>query len=140
MAFKLQEEYNLLEENTPSEELEMQQEDLPAEYVDRTFVVAELCKMAVNLDYSDEIGRRKMFQLAREPCYVFHLKCGLLTQLLFAGEMISQRTLPSSIMPLCLDILYKISDSERDLIRVIVDVVTELRVGPSDVGPHGHPS
>ncbi|KAJ9103123.1 hypothetical protein QFC21_002545 [Naganishia friedmannii] len=115
MAFKLQEEYNLLVENTPSEELlELQQEeeDLPAEYVDKTFVVAELCKMAVNLDYSDEIGRRKMFQLAR--------------------EMISQRTLPSTIMPLCLDILYKISDSERDLIRVIVDVVTELRVGPSD--------
>ncbi|KAJ9118074.1 hypothetical protein QFC24_006346 [Naganishia onofrii] len=117
MAFKLQEEYNLLEETTPAEELDSQQqeedgEDLPAEYVERTFVVAELCKMAVNLDYSDEIGRRKMFQLAR--------------------EMISQRTLPSTIMPLCLDILYKISDSERDLIRVIVDVVTELRVGPSD--------
>ncbi|KAJ9110074.1 hypothetical protein QFC19_001745 [Naganishia cerealis] len=116
MAFKLQEEYNLLEEITPSDELEMQQEDLPAEYVDRTFVVSELCKMAVNLDYSDEIGRRKMFQLAR--------------------EMISQRTLPATIMPLCLDVLYKISDSERDLIRVIVDVVTELRVGPSDERDH----
>lgn len=72
MAFKLQEEYNLLEETTPAEELDSQQqddeEDLPAEYVERTFVVAELCKMAVNLDYSDEIGRRKMFQLARESC------------------------------------------------------------------------
>lgn len=47
--------------------------------------------------------------------------------------MISQRTLPETIIPLCLDVLYKISDSERDLIRVIVDVVTELRVGPGDV-------
>ncbi|KAI5451535.1 chromosome condensation complex Condensin, subunit G [Naganishia albida] len=111
MAFKLQEEYNLLEELTPADEID-QDEPLPVEYVERTFVVAELCKMAVNLDYSDEIGRRKMFQLAR--------------------EMISQRTLPETIIPLCLDVLYKISDSERDLIRVIVDVVTELRVGPGD--------
>lgn len=46
--------------------------------------------------------------------------------------MISQRSLPESIIPLCLDVLYKISDSEKDLIRVIVDVVTELRVGPGD--------
>lgn len=67
MAFKLQEEYNLLEELTPADEID-QDEPLPVEYVERTFVVAELCKMAVNLDYSDEIGRRKMFQLARE-CY-----------------------------------------------------------------------
>lgn len=46
--------------------------------------------------------------------------------------MISQRSLPENIIPLCLDVLYKISDSEKDLIRVIVDVVTELRVGPGD--------
>lgn len=66
-------------------------------------------------------------QTAVEISDVVHVLC------LCPGEMISQRTLPSTIMPLCLDILYKISDSERDLIRVIVDVVTELRVGPSDV-------
>jgi condensin complex subunit 3 len=68
MAFKLQEEYNLLEELTPADEID-QDEPLPVEYVERTFVVAELCKMAVNLDYSDEIGRRKMFQLARKCCF-----------------------------------------------------------------------
>lgn len=64
MAFKLQEEYNLLEEHTPPEEFDAE-DALPVEYVEKSFVVAELCKMAVNLDYSDEIGRRKMFQLAR---------------------------------------------------------------------------
>jgi condensin complex subunit 3 len=64
MAFKLQEEYNLLEEHTPPEEFDSE-DALPIEYVEKSFVVAELCKMAVNLDYSDEIGRRKMFQLAR---------------------------------------------------------------------------
>lgn len=44
-----------------------------------------------------------------------------------AGEMISQANLPESLIPACLDVLSKISDGERDLIRVIVDVVTELR-------------
>lgn len=34
--------------------------------MERTFIVGELLKLAVNLDYADEIGRRKMFQLASE--------------------------------------------------------------------------
>jgi condensin complex subunit 3 len=33
---------------------------------DKEFVIAELLKFAVHLDYSDEIGRRKMYQLVRE--------------------------------------------------------------------------
>ena len=33
---------------------------------DKEFVIAEYLKLAVHLDYSDEIGRRKMFQLVRE--------------------------------------------------------------------------
>jgi len=32
----------------------------------KELVMAELLKLAVNLDYSDEIGRRGMFQLVRE--------------------------------------------------------------------------
>lgn len=44
-----------------------------------------------------------------------------------SGEMLSQANLPESLIPACLDVLSKISDGERDLIRVIVDVVTELR-------------
>ena len=34
--------------------------------IDKECVIAELLKLAVHLDYSDEIGRRKMFQLVRE--------------------------------------------------------------------------
>jgi hypothetical protein len=45
----------------------------------------------------------------------------------YAGEMISHRNLPQSLIAPCLDVLSKISTSERDLIRIIVDVVTELR-------------
>ena len=46
--------------------------------------------------------------------------------------MISQANLPESLIPKCMDILCKIANSERDLIRVVVDVVSELREGEGD--------
>jgi hypothetical protein len=46
--------------------------------------------------------------------------------------MISQSDLQESLIPLCLDVIAKIADGEKDLIRVVVDVVTELRVGDGD--------
>ena len=46
--------------------------------------------------------------------------------------MISQPSLPESLISLCMNILANISDSERDLIRVIVDVVTEIRLGEDE--------
>lgn len=49
------------------------------------------------------------------------------------GEMISQASLPQELIPRCMDVLSKISNSERDLIRVVVDVVTELREGDGEV-------
>ncbi|WRT70673.1 uncharacterized protein IL334_007671 [Kwoniella shivajii] len=100
LAFCIQDEYNKLVGST---------DDGNEDVTDRTFIVGELLKLAVNLDYADEIGRRKMFQLAR--------------------EMISQANLPESLIPKCLDVLSKIANGERDLIRVVVDVVTELREG-----------
>lgn len=41
--------------------------------------------------------------------------------------MISQDSLPESLVPLCLDILRKLSSGERDLIRIVVEVIHELR-------------
>ncbi|WVN89766.1 uncharacterized protein L203_104996 [Cryptococcus depauperatus CBS 7841] len=104
LAFRIQDEYNKL--------VGFNEETEEAVFSERTFVVGELLKLAVNLDYTDEIGRRKMFQLAR--------------------EMISQANLPESLIPRCLDVLSKIANGERDLIRVVVDVVTELREGYGD--------
>jgi condensin complex subunit 3 len=46
--------------------------------------------------------------------------------------MISQETLPEDLIPRCLDVLSKIANGERDLIRVVVDVVTELRAGEGE--------
>ncbi|WVQ95614.1 hypothetical protein IAU59_002712 [Kwoniella sp. CBS 9459] len=100
LAFRIQDEYNNLVGATNEESDEV---------TERSFIVGELLRLAVNLDYADEIGRRKMFQLAR--------------------EMISQANLPEALIPKCLDVLSKIANGERDLIRVVVDVVTELREG-----------
>lgn len=35
------------------------------------FVVGELVGIAVNVDYGDEIGRRKMFELMRKVLFLF---------------------------------------------------------------------
>lgn len=41
--------------------------------------------------------------------------------------MISQEALPDSLVTRCLDVLRTLSPSERDLIRLVVEVVQELR-------------
>lgn len=46
--------------------------------------------------------------------------------------MISQPNLPSRLVDKCMDILCKIANSERDLIRIVVDVVSELREGQGE--------
>ena len=46
--------------------------------------------------------------------------CGL-------GDMLSQEELPEKLLPKCLDVLRELSASERDLIRVCVEIVHELR-------------
>ena len=44
-----------------------------------------------------------------------------------AGDMISQDTLPENLVAKCLDVLRTLSADERDLIRVVVEVVHDLR-------------
>jgi condensin complex subunit 3 len=68
VAFRTQEWYNLLQDEEPvSQDLEddeyRRREDAIAS---KETIVAELLKLAVNLDYADEIGRRKMFDLVRK--------------------------------------------------------------------------
>jgi len=41
--------------------------------------------------------------------------------------MLSQEELPENLLPKCLDVLRELSASERDLIRVGVEIVHELR-------------
>lgn len=79
LAFKISEHYNLILEAIQQEEedqllrggmddpeYEEEKAKREEQCLDREFVVSELLKLSVNLDYADEIGRRKMFQLVRE--------------------------------------------------------------------------
>ena len=116
LAFRTQDEYNKLVELSSGDE-----EDPAVE--ERAFIVGELLKLAMHLDYADETGRRKMFQLTRRSSS----RRWIMSTDDLSGEMISQANLPETLIPLCVDVLSKISDGERDLIRVIVDVVMELR-------------
>ena len=123
-AFKIQNEFNDLIDMVPEGILQPggvlagsldDMEDLPEGLVGKAFVVAELCKLAVGLDYADEIGRRKMFQLARKSLRSLSLKSGqkLIIKRFgwLKGEMISHPSLPEALIPLCMNILTRISDS-----------------------------
>lgn len=80
LAFRIQGSYNdLLGKIEAEEEDRLLQEGLPVNEqdddervkreearIDQEFVIGEMLKMALKLDYGDEIGRRKMFQLVRK--------------------------------------------------------------------------
>jgi condensin complex subunit 3 len=121
LAFRTQDEYNQLVGCSNIDEQGLQ-------VTQRAFIVGELLRLAIHLDYADETGRRKMFQLTSES-ELLNPGQNLIGPL---GEMISQPNLPEELIPRCLDVLSKISNGERDLIRVVVDVVTELREGDGD--------
>ena len=119
LAFRIQDEYNKLVGSV---------NDGAEDAAERAFIVGELLKLAVHVDYADETGRRKMFQLTRKSLKSVSQQA----HVSITGEMISQANLQEELIPRCLEVLSKISDGERDLIRVIVDVVTELREGEGD--------
>ncbi|KAF7327450.1 Peptidase A1 domain-containing protein [Mycena kentingensis (nom. inval.)] len=69
-------------------------------------IVRELLKFALNLDYGDETGRRNMVVLMKKG--------------------VENPSLPLELLPQCLDVMRKLH-SERDLLRIIVEVVNDLR-------------
>lgn len=86
LAFRIQEAYNKLtqlitrldevqnrDEDADEKEDDKSEAQLEEAVVDAELVVGELLGLAVNLDYGDEIGRRKMFVLIRKYSifYVF---------------------------------------------------------------------
>ncbi|TBU47907.1 nuclear condensing complex subunit [Dichomitus squalens] len=118
MAFRIQDAYNALAEQMKEESAYDEDDDEEARAareearLDRELTIAELLRLALNLDYKDEIGRRKMSLLVR--------------------GMIAQDFLSESLLARPLDVLRVISESEQDLIRVVVEVVHELRDPPTE--------
>ncbi|GAA5865849.1 hypothetical protein JCM3774_003117 [Rhodotorula dairenensis] len=100
LAFYLQSAWTQLVVTLEAEERDEEQETL------QQLIVGELVGIAVNLDYGDEIGRRKMFELMR--------------------EMLQHSLLPPILNPMCLDVLLK-GTSERDFMRIVVEIVQSLR-------------
>jgi hypothetical protein len=50
-------------------------------------------------------------------------------------DMISQPALPESLVPKCLDILRALTPNEKELIRIVVEVIHELRDGQDEEEP-----
>ncbi|KAF5389537.1 hypothetical protein D9757_004209 [Collybiopsis confluens] len=113
-AFHIQQAYNellshmqemdLLHIGEPdNEESEAQEEELAK----KELILSELLRIALNLDYMDEIGRRKIFSVVR--------------------DMLAHPHLPPGLIEHCVDVLCKILPSERELIRIVVEIILELR-------------
>ena len=71
LAFRVQAAHNDLLEELQAEEEELAlggaiAEEREEARMDREFIIGEMLRLAVNLDYADEIGRRTMFKLVRE--------------------------------------------------------------------------
>jgi condensin complex subunit 3 len=75
LAFRIQSTYNrmlqLLQERAErrrerEEGGEGEDGEVDDAHIEQEFVLGEMLRLAVDLDYGDEIGRRKMFQLVRE--------------------------------------------------------------------------
>ncbi|KAJ7032450.1 nuclear condensing complex subunit [Mycena alexandri] len=86
---------------------EDEDDEAEEELAKREVVLGELLRMAVKLDYGDEIGRRKVYTVTR--------------------DMLAHPQLPPSLIERCLDVLKEIMPTERELIRVVVEVVMDLR-------------
>ncbi|KIK68659.1 hypothetical protein GYMLUDRAFT_68514 [Collybiopsis luxurians FD-317 M1] len=113
-AFHIQQAYNgllaLMQEmdfmnvgEPDNEESEAQEEELAK----KELILSALLRIALNLDYMDEIGRRKIFSVVR--------------------DMLAHPHLPPGLIEHCLDVFRKILPSERELIRIVVEIIIELR-------------
>jgi len=85
-------------------ELKQEEED---EKILNEFIVSQLLGIGNSIDYADELGRRVMFSCLRE--------------LLVSSEI------PNSQIPTIIDILMKTALNEKDLIRVIIEIICDIR-------------
>ncbi|KAE9404610.1 hypothetical protein BT96DRAFT_955565 [Gymnopus androsaceus JB14] len=100
----LMQEMDFLNAGEPDdEESEAREEELAK----KELILGELLRIAVKLDYMDEIGRRKVFSVVK--------------------DILAHPHLPPGLIERCLDVLCKILPSERELIRIVVEIIIELR-------------
>lgn len=102
---KLEDE--LRSEKLKAKEFETEYTDFSDVFNDLEFVIKQLLLIATNYDFSDEIGRRKMLQIVRSS--------------------LSQDTLSPSLLELSLQVLRKISISERDFSSMCAEIINDLQ-------------
>ena len=90
----------------------------------KVFVVRGLVEIALESDFGDEIGRRKVFELMRTSPRSF--SCKIPTDERRVGDLLSHPLLPPSLIPHTLDVLRK-GTEERDFLRIVVEIIQGLR-------------
>ncbi|KAH9484188.1 Condensin complex subunit 3 [Psilocybe cubensis] len=111
IALKIRSVYNMIVNNVVTADGNMDEDHKPDASEDdadsRNVIMLELLKLALHLDYSEDLGKRHTLQLMR--------------------DMISNNSLPENFIAPCFDILRILSSSERDFIRMVVETITDLR-------------
>ncbi|KDN38868.1 ARM repeat-containing protein [Tilletiaria anomala UBC 951] len=109
LAFRVQKHFNDM--IAASEQQQQKRQDQEGdEYAKQERIVLLLLQIALHADYADEIGRRKMFGLLREMMST-HAHASLLSDDLTAA---------------CLDLLLKLSNGQRDFMRIVVEITQQL--------------
>ncbi|KAG6907366.1 hypothetical protein DXG01_009187 [Tephrocybe rancida] len=123
-AFLLQDSYNtllnVLQEadniaflNAGEPEAEEDVEQREEELAKKEVILGEMLRMSLKLDYMDEIGRRKVFTVVK--------------------DMVAHPELPPGLINACLDVLKEILPTEKELIRVVVEVIIDLREDEQEI-------
>ncbi|KAG5642733.1 hypothetical protein DXG03_002278 [Asterophora parasitica] len=125
-AFYLEKSYNALVQqeaenvaflNSGELEDEDEAEKREEHLAKKEVILGEMLRMALKLDYMDEIGRRKVFTVIK--------------------HMVAQPEFPPGLLNHCLDVLKEILPTERELIRVVVEIIIDLRDEDDDESNDG---
>ncbi|CAO1628711.1 unnamed protein product [Sympodiomycopsis kandeliae] len=107
LAFRIENIWNNLLETIQSiDDEQSNEEEVRSIAIAQASILDSLLHIALNSDYGDEIGRRKMFTMIR--------------------EIISHPDLPHQLIEPCIDVLLKLSAGQRDFVRIVVEIVQDL--------------
>lgn len=110
LAFYLERYVNVLIDAIKKAQESAEEDDEEDDTVEQEFIVEQLLHIALTLDYSDEVGRRKMFALLRQT--------------------LSVPELPDEVTKLTVDVLRDIcapdSAGEREFCSVVLEAVADV--------------
>jgi condensin complex subunit 3 len=111
-AFLLQLHLNKLVEAVNQVALSPEDQDAEEDAVQQEFCIEQLLHIALTLDYSDEMGRRKMFQIMREA--------------------LALSELPEECTRLVIEILRAVCGSEEEFASIVLEAIAEVHDTISD--------